>query len=251
MNPNIQLETKEDPTWMTFDNIRKKEQQVPDPEQFVIPTAITEKDGVITVELETVEDGNPHGMKVGDLNLEGIVPAPLLAIQEALSDSATLENPLNKAVALEAQSFVAQKLLADKGWDIVKQLFLISSEMLQTTQLFVLPVISEEDLVKEKLGENYEEFQKGFDALKEDLATMSSVLIALSKKHVDKVGAVEPEDQTLVAELTMGYSNIQSQMENEVGPELMKQMAILEAAGVSAEDLFAAFVAGQEEPEKQ
>ena len=85
MNPNIQLETKEDPTWMTFDNIRKKEQQVPDPEQFVIPTAITEKDGVITVELETVEDGNPHGMKVGDLNLEGIVPAPLLAIQEAVS----------------------------------------------------------------------------------------------------------------------------------------------------------------------
>jgi hypothetical protein len=122
--------------------------------------------------------------------------------------------------------------------------------MLQTTQLFVLPVIAEEELVKEKLGEYYEEFDKGFTALKEDLAAMSAALLALSKKHEGKTGAVQAEDQTLVAELASGYSNLQTQMETKVGPELMKQMSILEAAGVGADVLFASFAKSQEESEQ-
>lgn len=156
-----------------------------------------------------------------------------------------VSDAMTKEQALETQSFVAQTLLATEGWSILKQLFLLNSEALQTTQLFVLPVIAEEELVKEKLGEYYEEFAKGFDALKEDLATMSTVLLALSKRHEGKEGAVTEDEQLLVAELTMGYSKIQTQMETQVGPELMKQMSILEAGGVGADVLYKTFAAGQ------
>jgi hypothetical protein len=166
-----------------------------------------------------------------------------------LADTAAIDNPENKKMIVEAQSIVAQQLLAAEGWSILKQLFLLNSEALQTTQLFVLPVIAEEELVRTTLGEHYEEFAENFNALKEDLATMSSVLLALSKRHEGKEGAVTEDEQALVAELTMGYSKIQTQMETQVGPELMKQMSILEAGGVDADILYRAFVAGQETSE--
>ncbi|MCY1448272.1 hypothetical protein D9M71_649290 [compost metagenome] len=116
---------------------------------------------------------------------------------------------------------------------------------MQTTQLFVLPVIAEEELIRTTLGEHYEEFEKGFTALKEDLATMADVLVTLAKRHAGKTGAVTEDEQALVAELTMGYSKIQTQMETQVGPELMKQMSILEAGGVGTDVLYKSFVASQ------
>lgn len=173
-----------------------------------------------------------------------IVPATSVA-REGNTISVEIDDAMTKEQALETQSFIAQTLLATEGWSILKQLFLLNSEALQTTQLFVLPVIAEEELVRAKLGEYYEEFAKGFDALKEDLATMSTVLLALSKRHEGKEGAVTEDEQALVAELTMGYSKIQTQMETQVGPELMKQMSILEAGGVGADILYKTFAAGQ------
>lgn len=175
---------------------------------------------------------------------EVIVPAQSVT-REGTTLNVEIGDAMTKEQALETQSFIAQTLLATEGWSILKQLFLLNSEALQTTQLFVLPVIAEEELVRTKLGEYYEEFAKGFDALKEDLATMSSVLLALSKRHEGKEGAVTEDEQTLVAELTMGYSKIQTQMETQVGPELMKQMSILEAGGVGADILYKTFAAGQ------
>ncbi|MNK91662.1 hypothetical protein D3C87_1117700 [compost metagenome] len=74
---------------------------------------------------------------------------------------------------------------------------------------------------------------------------MADVLVSLAKRHAGKDGSVEPEEQALVAELAMGYSKIQTQMETQVGPELMKQMSILEAGGVSADRLYQTFVASQ------
>jgi len=170
--------------------------------------------------------------------------------QDYADQPATLDNPINKEVALEVQSFVADKLLKTEGWAILRELFRITSEMIGTTQLFVLPVISQDLLIQEKLGEHYETFKKEFDALSEDLATMSTALLAMSKKHLERTGTVAVEDQQLVAELANGYSNLQAQMENKVGPELMKQMEILEVAGVGADALYAAFLQIQETPEE-
>ncbi|MNE01474.1 hypothetical protein D3C81_223320 [compost metagenome] len=152
---------------------------------------------------------------------------------------------MTKEQALETQSFIAQTLLATEGWSILEQLALVNAEAMQTTQLFVLPVIAEEELIRTTLGDTYEEFKQGFDALREDLATMADVLVSLAKRHAGKEGSVEPEEQALVAELAMGYSKIQTQMETQVGPELMKQMSILEAGGVSADRLYQTFVASQ------
>jgi hypothetical protein len=156
---------------------------------------------------------------------------------------------MSREMAVAVQSSVADKLLQAKGWDILKQLFLITSELLQTTQLFVYPVIAEIELVKEKMGEHFEAFDKDFTALKEDLATMSGALVALSKQHEGKEGTVHADDHMLVVELASGYSNLQTQMETKVGPELMKQMSLLEAAGVGADVLFAALEKSLEESE--
>lgn len=158
---------------------------------------------------------------------------------------AVVSDEMTKEQALETQSFIAQTLLVTDGWSILEKLALLNSEAMQTTQLFVLPVIAEEELIRATLGEHYEEFAKGFDALKEDLATMADVLVALAKRHAGKSGAVTEDEQLLVAELTMGYSKIQTQLETQVGPELMKQMSILEAGGVGADRLYQSFVASQ------
>ncbi|WDS62356.1 hypothetical protein [Pseudomonas phage D6] len=163
---------------------------------------------------------------------------------------ATLDNPINKEVALEVQSFVAQKLLDTQGWAILRKLFEITNEMIDTTKLFVLPVMSQEALLREKLGEHFDAFHKDFEAVREDLATMAGTLVALSKQHLERKGEISDTDKILIAELANGYSNLQSQMETKVGPELMKQMEILEVAGIGADVLFAALLQLQETPEE-
>lgn len=177
-----------------------------------------------------------------------------LELAEVLADTrkatgTTTIPELTREEAVAVQSSVAQKLLQTDGWNILRELFRINSEMLNTTQLFVLPVIAQEELIREKLGEHYAAFEKDFAVLREDLALMANALLALSKRHLERKGDVAEEDQALIVELASGYSNLQTQMENKVSGELAKQMEILEVAGVGADVLYTAFVELQEIPE--
>lgn len=207
----------------------------------------------------------------GPLNgLEGITPRDVDAMNAALvmantlggvrNEVAELRNPvitvpvdihneLTKEQAAEAQSIVAEKLLAANGWSILSKLAMIIVELIQTTQLYVLPVFASIEEIKPQLGEQGEAFVERFDILRSDLADISELVVALSRRHAGRDGEVAAEDMDLVSELTSGYSNIQTQMETKVGPEMMDQLAILEAAGISAEYLFEQFTATQGQPE--
>lgn len=156
---------------------------------------------------------------------------------------------MTQELALKTQSIVAERLLEAQGWDIIAQLFKITSQMVQTTSMYVLPVITEEELIREKLGEYYEAFAQSFQLLRDDLGTMTELLIALSKRHEGRAGAVAEEDNILVTEIALGYSKLQTQMEDQVGPEMFKQMQQLEAAGVGADVLLEAFQRAQAQPE--
>lgn len=207
----------------------------------------------------------------GPLNgLEGITPRDIDAMNAALtmantiggvrSEVAELRNPvitvpvdihseLTKEQAVEAQSIVADKLLAANGWSILAKLAMIIVELIQTTQLYVLPVFANIDEVKEHLGDKGEAFAERFETMRSDLADISELVVALSRRHAGRDGEVAAEDLDLVSELATGYNNIQTQMETTVGPEMMEQLATLEAAGLSAEYLFEKFMATQGQPE--
>lgn len=207
----------------------------------------------------------------GPLNgLEGITPRDIDAMNAALtmantiggarSEVAELRNPvitvpvdihneLTKEQAVEAQSIVADKLLAANGWSILAKLAMIIVELIQTTQLYVLPVFANIDEVKEHLGDKGEAFAERFETMRSDLADISELVVALSRRHAGRDGEVAAEDLDLVSELATGYNNIQTQMETTVGPEMMEQLATLEAAGLSAEYLFEKFTATQGQPE--
>lgn len=148
-------------------------------------------------------------------------------------------NPENKELLLETQSIVAQKLLSNSGWDVLGELFTITNEMITTTQLFVLPVIVKEKEIEELLGAEYEAFNTGFTALKEDLATMTGILLDLSKQHTGKTGGVAEADIDTVSAIALGYSKLQTQVEEQVGPEMIRQMGVLEENGISPDYLFA------------
>lgn len=168
-------------------------------------------------------------------------------LSELLANATTDIDQADKSLLLEAQSIVATKLLSASGWDIAKELFGLTYEMVDLTKLYVLPVLVEMALVQEKLGEHYPAFIERFNIFKEDLAQLTVALGAIHAKHAGRTGGVADEDQALVAEITLGYSTIQTQMETNVCPEMLLQMQMLEAAGIDSDVLLTAYNSVQPE----
>lgn len=158
-------------------------------------------------------------------------------LSDLLAGKVTSYDELDQSTMLDLQSDIAGKLLSVQGWDIAKELFAITYDMVDVTKLYVIPVMSLPELVKEKMGEHYDAFNARFTTFREDLANIAAALGALHAKHADRTGGVSMEDSDLVAEITLGYSTIQTQIEENVCPEMLLQMEMLEAAGISAEVL--------------
>lgn len=159
------------------------------------------------------------------------------SVEQLLSVPAAEEN---KEELVAIQSEVASKLLQQKGWDIAKELFDVTYESLEVTKLYVFPVITKQEELSAKLGDKFPEFKTRFDALKEDLAVIAETLSRIYLTHASKTGAVADDELKLISEVTLGYSLIQTQMEEQVGPEMLRQLEALEAGGVGADFLIAA-----------
>lgn len=180
--------------------------------------------------------------------------ADVLAKTRALTKEPELfsanDEDLSQEQALAIQSSVAQKLLATDGYTILNEMYEALSQMVEASMLFVLPVLMEEETLRTKLGEAFEDFDKGFQALREDLATVAELATTTFKRHKDLSGEVTDEVLTIITDCSLAYSKLQSEMENNISPELMNQMAKLESAGVGAEILQTALAKALQDPEE-
>lgn len=195
---------------------------------------------------------NPQNLTVAQAH--AVAPFPLtdtmkatLQLSEALAKTKALtqepaifsanDEDVDFETALAIQSSVARQLLATDGYKVLNELYLGLSGMVEAAMFFVLPVLMEEDTLREKLGEHFEAFNEGFQVLREDLATISELTLVTYRRHKDLSGEITEEVLNVLTDCSLAYSKLQTQLEKEISPELMNQMNKLEAAGIGADIL--------------
>lgn len=176
----------------------------------------------------------------------------MAAVREAATPIpfAANDEELTQEQALAIQSSVANKLLAEDGLKILSEMYLAQSQMVEAAMIFVLPVMQETDRLKEAMGEKYEEFEKGFTALREDLAIVASLANVTLAKHKDLQAPIDDAKLAIITDCSLAYSKLQTQLEDNISPELMRQMNQLEEVGIGADiltDALAKLLAPSEE----
>lgn len=131
------------------------------------------------------------------------------------------------------QGEVAEKLLEQNGWSIIRQLFGACAQHLVTTRGFIEPAMAGFESFKDKL-EDPIAFQKNLQTLVADLSAMAEALQVASSRHVGKEGAPTAEELPLVGELTLAYSQVQSQLELSVDPLIFSMIDTMKAAGIDS-----------------
>jgi hypothetical protein len=156
---------------------------------------------------------------------------PIGEMEETLpADALTQIDEFNKVV--EASAPVAEQLLKTQGWEILKQLYLVSAQHLRATQGFILPVMGNLPLIESKLSD-FEGFQKNISTLIEDLGSMTDAVRCLGERHLERTGEPTPEDHLLIAELSLGYNNVQTHLETAVEPLISSLIDVLQKAGIT------------------
>jgi hypothetical protein len=163
---------------------------------------------------------------------ETLSPAEELSLITPLSpEFETLSIEDQFAIAVQETGIAAETMLRLTGWDILNGLFKACASGLNSTQLFVLPVLSDLPNILAKLDDP-QAFESSFDALKDDIANMAQALRIASAQHVGKVGIPEEGDLEKVKLLSLEYSKIQTQIEKAVQPLMLALIDTLEEAGI-------------------
>lgn len=193
-------------------------------------------------------------LTVGGFQLSSAMQSTMLlaeqlgAVRKAVAEPKPEE--MTQADALALQSSVASTLLATDGYKILEEMYVSMAQMVEATMLFVLPVMMEEETIRTTLGESFEAFNSGFQALREDLATVGDLLQQTYAKHRGRSGEITEADLEMITNCSLAYSKLQTQLEEHISPELMNQMTQLESAGISADVLHAALAKALQESEE-
>lgn len=142
-----------------------------------------------------------------------------------------LQKEFEAVVAVQGD--VAEKLLEQNGWSILRQLFGACAQHLVTTQDFVLPALAGFEDYKAQLDDPTA-FQKNLQTLVADLGAMAEALQLATGRHVGKEGAPTAEELTLVGELTLAYNQVQSQLELSIDPLIFSMIDTMKAAGITS-----------------
>lgn len=177
--------------------------------------------------------------------------AEVIADTKAAAAAPANDSELTQEQALSLQADAAKAVLRDNGWKVTEQLFVTLSEMLQTTQLFIVPVFMEREQISAQLGEKAEAFFTRFDVLREDLANIADVAVKTYRSHAGRDGDITDADVELLSQAAFAYSKLQTQIEDNVGPEVVSLMAFLEEGGVGADILMRSLAASLPQEESQ
>lgn len=117
-------------------------------------------------------------------------------------------------------------LKSDKGWEILRQLYLESSHRLLTTQGFTFPVLNNIDALKEKLSDP-EGFQKSMQTLIGDLKEYKERLDHIYSRHLDKSGKPTEAEWPIMFALSQEYSDLMNHFDNVISPLIFSLVDII------------------------
>lgn len=155
---------------------------------------------------------------------EVVVEGAALAVpaDEDLKNFANLSAEKQNEIKAQVEamtSVTAEALIQNKGWDVLKQIYMDASRELLLTSGFVMPVRQQFDQILAKLS-SPQDFKNHFELLQADLLAHHNNLKALWTQHQDKVGQPTNDDLPLVSQLAGLYSEAIMLYADNVTPRL-------------------------------
>lgn len=108
-------------------------------------------------------------------------------------------------------------LKSDKGWEILRQLYLEGAKKLLTTQGFTFPVLKNMAILEDKLSDPIG-FKKSFDTLLQDLQQYKADLDKIQAKHAGKSGKPTEAEWPIMFALSQEYSDLMHRFDTVVAP---------------------------------
>lgn len=152
-------------------------------------------------------------------------------------DAAKLENYANlpkdeqeeilKQVA-DMQNVTAETLLqSNQGYDVLKELYRTSAQMILSTSTFIVPVAKDLDGICQHLSDP-QAFTQGYKTLLGDIKQYREDLGTLWECHQDKTGAPAMDEVTDVFSLAEGYSKLAYRFERAIEPLMSSLAGVIE-----------------------
>lgn len=176
---------------------------------------------VNTHECQTPEETSEIKEKL-DNALEGILETK--EVEDAPSHEVTEE-------ILEQSAEAAAGLLKQDGWSILRQLYFITAQSIESTKVVIIPVIMDLDNILAKLSDPIA-FKAILDNTRNDLSNMIEALEMLNNKHYGKKGIPSDDDLELINIVSLGYTKIQAHMDSAIRPLLFSLIETMQEAGV-------------------
>lgn len=126
------------------------------------------------------------------------------------------------------QKVVASTALkSDKGWEILRQLYLESAKKLLTTQGFTYPVLANRDTLEDKLSDPVA-FRRSFDTLLQDLRQYKLDLDRIHAKHEGRSGKPKEADWPILFAISQEYSDLMHRFDSVIAPLIFSLVDVLQ-----------------------
>lgn len=132
-------------------------------------------------------------------------------------DSGEMKEVINVDMETAIDTVVATQLTSQNGWEIINQLFLVCNLKIQSTQVFIYPVMNNIETIREKLVDP-EAFEKSFMTLINDITRFQSELSGILNTHIGREGVPEESDWDILFNASTQYSSLMDRFDGAVTP---------------------------------
>lgn len=140
-------------------------------------------------------------------------------------------------LAVDKSAEVAEAMLMEQGWDILKELHQATYASVIATSIVMIPVMQHKETILSKVSDPTA-FSNNLATASKEIAELVKSVQTLQQGHIDKTGSPDLEDMELVSDLTLGYSQVQTCMESAVQPLLLAMIEHMQEAGIDTEAVF-------------
>ena len=156
-------------------------------------------------------------------------------MSEEIEDAVVVGEEVNMQEVIDQSRVTAEALLETNGWAILKELYIALSSSINATSLVVIPAMQRKDEICAKISDP-EAFSKIMHNVVIDISGVATALRVLGEAHLGKsADPVLDSDVETIADISMQYSKLQTQMDTVIHPLLMSVIDVLQEADVDTE----------------
>lgn len=133
-----------------------------------------------------------------------------------MTEQATPPDSDNEII-LDEGTVAAAVLTSEQSWEVLNGLYAAASQKILSTEGFVVPVMNQMAVLKEKLKDPVA-FERSFTTLINDIRKLSDRLRLVFAQHSGKSGEPTQEEWTLTFSISQEYSNIITEFDVVIAP---------------------------------